>query len=175
MHGRSFVYVLVASGWKDIISPWMHAVQREGHRWWDGGGEQASTGVPWEEAHPLAHIKHTHTIPGCPTPVNAHVHFTLDTLSSKKTGLQRCQSYNTWTEELLQPWVGFSGWSRRAGGCIFPSRLLQSGYEEEAPFSQQDPPCPHQKQTLVEERLWTGEDDIKIKKLNRRKVQCALV
>lgn len=174
MHGRSFVHVLLLSGWKDIISPWMRAVQREGHRWWDGGEEQASTGAPWEEARPLAHIKRTHTIPGCPTPVNAHVHFTLDTLllcSSQRK--QASQSYNTWTEELLQPWAGFSGWSRRAGGCIVPSRLLQSGYEEEAPFSQQDPPCPHQKQMLVEERLWTGEDDIKIK--NWRKVQCALV
>lgn len=132
------------------MSPWMLAVQQEGHHWWDDGGEQASTGAPWEAARPRAHIKQTHTIPGCPTPVNAHA-LTLE----KKTGLQQCQNYNMPTEQILQPWAGFSGWSRRAGGCIAPSRLLQSGCEEEAPFSLQDHPCPHQK--LVEDHLWKGE------------------
>lgn len=133
----------------------MLVVQREGHRWWDGGGEQASTGAPWEAARPLAHIKRTHTTPRCPTPVNAHAPLTLDPLFSKEAHLQQCQSYYTSTEEFLQPWAGFSGWSQRAGGCIAPSRLSQSGYEEEAPFSLQDHLCPHQK--LVEELLWIGE------------------
>lgn len=133
----------------------MLVVQREGHRWWDGEGEQASTGAPWEAAHPLAHIKHTHTTPRCPAPVNTHAPLTLDPLFSKEAHLQRCQSYYTSLEEIVQPWVGFSGWSQRACGCIAPSRLSQSGYEEEAPFSPQDRLCPHQK--LVEELLWTGE------------------
>lgn len=81
-------------GWKDTVSPWMLVVQREGHRRWDGGGGQASTGAPWEEARPLAHIKRTHTAPGCPTPVKAYVYLTSHVLVSRETGLQRCKYFN---------------------------------------------------------------------------------